>query len=234
MPDLLIIAPTDSITLPPGSSSPALEMKRAVLSDSGTDPSASLVTGVYSIPDQVDVWTVAELEARSSEFNQNPDLVVCPLTLDVPNWLQFSGKDAFLACANIYAVRQQVREWHYLVAEGNHWLPIVATARGVLFGEVITQAGQEPASYQQPLHLADAQRQPLYRLGQLLIRSLQALPGVYLLQFGLQDNEILFDRLIPFPDFPAIASVGVQSPDLYQCHWACLTHQPIRDLKIAP
>jgi hypothetical protein len=43
---------------------------------------------------------------------------------------------------------------------------------------------------------------------------------------------ILFDRLIPFPDEPAIASIGVQEPNLFTCHWLCLTHQPILDLKI--
>ncbi|WP_019499623.1 hypothetical protein [Pseudanabaena sp. PCC 6802] len=48
----------------------------------------------------------------------------------------------------------------------------------------------------------------------------------------LHPPPILFDRLIPFPDEPAIASIGVQEPNLFACHWLCLTQQPILDLKI--
>lgn len=45
---------------------------------------------------------------------------------------------------------------------------------------------------------------------------------------------ICFDRLWPFPIAPAIASVGVQQPDLFACHWRCVTGQPIREITIYP
>jgi hypothetical protein len=63
-----------------------------------------------------------------------------------------------------------------------------------------------------------------------LLRSLFATPAVYLMQFGLQEGSIYFDRLLPFPGEPAIASLGVQIPDLYTCHWHCLLGKPILDL----
>lgn len=233
MPDVLIISSSSVSTTQPLDTTPSLELKKAILGDSGIfHPSSASGTGVCSGLKQVDVWTVSELEARSQELIENPARILCPLTLDVPDWLPFPQKDVFAGCTNIQAVRQQVSGWQFSTADGNHWLPIVLTAKGVLFGEVITQVTQPVTTYQQPLHLVDAQRQPLYQLGQRLMQSLEARPGVYLLQFGLQDDEVLFDRLIPFPDWPAIASLGVQSPDLYRCHWRCLTHQPIRDLMI--
>jgi hypothetical protein len=93
-------------------------------------------------------------------------------------------------------------------------------------------AAQGMPSYAQPLHLPDRYRQPLYQLGQRLLGLVSASPAVYLLQFGFQGEEIVFDRLFPFPAAPAIASLGIQTPDLFECHWRCLTQQPIRDLRI--
>ena len=52
------------------------------------------------------------------------------------------------------------------------------------------------------------------------------------LQNLLPDKEILFDRLWPFPAAPAIASLSRQQPDLFACHWRCLTGQPITDVVI--
>jgi hypothetical protein len=46
------------------------------------------------------------------------------------------------------------------------------------------------------------------------------------------DNQIIFDRLWPFPASPAIASVKCQKPDLFACHWFCLTGKPIIELRI--
>jgi len=90
-------------------------------------------------------------------------------------------------------------------------------------------------SYYQPVHLSDRHRQPLYRLGFQLLDVLSAPPAVYLLQFAwAEEYKVCFDRLIPFPDKPAIASVGVQTPDLFECHWLCITGQPIHDLVIYP
>lgn len=135
-------------------------------------------------------------------------------------------------CADIAGLRLLVWETFGIKGGGgNLWLPIVCTARGSLFAEVIAQ--NPDGQYFQPFDFSDRQRQPLYRFGFQLLEQLQAPPAVYLLQFSLPDPpEFLFDRLIPFPDRPASASIGVQEPDLFECHWRCITHQPIRDLII--
>ncbi len=141
------------------------------------------------------------------------------------------------ACADLEGLRNRVSEQHGIPATdaGNFWLPIVWTARGPLYAEVIAQ--REDGRYEQPFHLNDRTKQPLYYLAYSLLDSLQALPSVYLIQFAFRETkspsakiEILFDRLIPFPSEPAIASIGVQEPNLFTCHWLCLTNQPILDL----
>jgi len=112
------------------------------------------------------------------------------------------------------------------------WLPVVLTAKGPLYAEVIGLA--DDGSYQQPVDLSDVWRQPLYHLAYQLLQVLSAPPTTYLLQFGLPEQDLVFDRLWPFPTTPAIASIGVQEPDLFTCHWLCLTGQPISDLTIIP
>ncbi len=77
------------------------------------------------------------------------------------------------------------------------------------------------------------QCQDLVSLRQRLLRELAATPATYLLQFGWQGQDLCFDRLWPFPTQAAIASLGVQSPDLFTCHWRCLANLPILDLQIA-
>jgi hypothetical protein len=151
------------------------------------------------------------------------------------------------ACADLVEMRDWVKQNLAISSTevGNFWLPLVLTARGMLYGEAIAQLPD--GNYQQPLHLSDALRQPLYQLGFRLLEHLAASPGVYLLQFGLNPEqqlhhvcelvtELLFDRLIPFPEVaaiaPANASVGIQEPDLFECHRRCLSHQPIHDLVI--
>lgn len=227
MPDVFII--TDVVE--PGSQvsglSIAQAMKQAILpkSDTVKGKAGSVATS------HVEVLAVNDLGSRKAELR---DQILCPLTLNLPEWLAFPGQAMFAACAEVQSLRDLVADWQYGINAGNYWLPLVVTAKGVLFGEVIAQIsrGAMPA-YHQPFHLVDAQRQSLYELGQRLLRSLSAPPGVYLLQFGLLEHRIEFDRLIPFPDLPAIASVNVQTPNLFQCHWACLTNQPIRDLWIS-
>jgi hypothetical protein len=115
-------------------------------------------------------------------------------------------------------------------SEGRYWLPIVLTARGPLYAEVIYQ--QADGSYKQPYPLTDRVKQPLFRLARCLLTHLEATPAVYLVQFALQAEIIAFDRVIPYPGEPAIASKGVQEPDLFTCHWLCLERQPIFDLVI--
>jgi formate-dependent phosphoribosylglycinamide formyltransferase (GAR transformylase) len=144
-----------------------------------------------------------------------------------------------IACTDLGKMRELVQQEFDILAvdqDGQFWLPLVVTARGTLYGEVIAQIAPDPLaidSYIQPLHLTDALRQPLYRLGKKLLALLPTSPGVYLLQFGLTPaKEIRFDRLIPFPDLPAIATIATQTPNLFECHWRCLSGLPIHDLKV--
>lgn len=173
------------------------------------------------------------------------------------------------ACANLEGRRIWAKQVHGIdaIATGNLWLPVIWTARGPLYAEVIDR--QPDGRYHQPFHLSDRVKQPLYHFAYSLLTDLSAPPAVYLIQFALQSTPgtglafvresshktqelltnakplrrhanptpnpqppILFDRLIPFPDEPAIASIGVQEPNLFICHWLCLTNQPILDLKI--
>jgi hypothetical protein len=48
----------------------------------------------------------------------------------------------------------------------------------------------------------------------------------------VQAGDVVFDRLLPFPGEPALASLGVQQPDLFAAHWQCLRGQPLLDLQI--
>ncbi|NET11238.1 MAG: hypothetical protein F6K09_17100 [Merismopedia sp. SIO2A8] len=179
---------------------------------------------------------------NNNQGNIAPDILVCPLMLQLPDTLPFSGQSVYEKCGHLDMIREQVRtQWGYEFGNGHQWLPIVLTAKGPLYGEVIgcspvmTNATQQTIpSYQQPIHLSDQWRQPVYRLGYSLLTDLGATPGVYLLQFALENDVLLFDRLWPFPYYPALASVGVQSPNLFECHWRCLTEQPILDLTIVP
>lgn len=167
--------------------------------------------------------------------------VLCPLTLNLPETLVFPGQTVFQNCQAIAALRQTVAAWGYPSGAGNYWLPIVLTVKGPLYAEVIGQvevadAATTPlksSTYIQPIHLTDSQRQPLYELGYRLLRSLQATPSVYLMQFGFNEQQLWFDRLFPFPAAPAIASLNVQQPNLFTCYWRCLTEQPLRELSIS-
>ncbi len=192
----------------------------------------------------IDVQVVAVQDLRRElvdrEGDPNKSLLILPLTLNLPDWLKFSGQSVFRACRNLETLRQQVKEWGYSVGEGNLWLPIVLTAKGPLYAESIgvssvpdTQVLETPA-YIQPVHLPDVWRQPLYALGRRLLNHLQAPPAVYLMQFSIQQEFFCFDRLLPFPAEPALASIGAQSPDLLLCHWLCITGKPIMDLIVRP
>jgi hypothetical protein len=164
-----------------------------------------------------------------AQFTDAANTIFCPLTLATPEQLGFPGQRVFRACRDI-SLRQRVEQWGYAAGTGEFWLPIVLTAKGALYAEVIALA---EGRYFQPLHLSDRWRQPLYHLGQRLLDLLVAPPAVYLLQFGFLGETVCFDRLLPFPDLPATASIGVQTPDLYECHWRCLTDQAIVDLAIS-
>lgn len=165
------------------------------------------------------------------------DIIWCPLTLNLSSKLLFPGQKTFQACKQEADLRQWVtQQLGYATGESQRLetfvLPVVYTAKGPLYGEVI--GNKEIQGYYQPVDLPDKQRQPLYHLAQQLLQFLAAPPAVYLLEFSDNQQDIVFNKLIPFPAAPAIASLGVQTPDLFTCHWLCLTGQPIFDLIITP
>ncbi|MFP4299852.1 MAG: hypothetical protein ACLFT0_18745 [Spirulinaceae cyanobacterium] len=157
--------------------------------------------------------------------------IICPLTLSLPKELAFPGREIYDACADIPRMRAWVESLDYQTGQGEYWLPVVLTAKGPLYAEVIG-CGSSPQSYQQPIDFKDEIRQPLYALAFQVLHQFQAIPSVYFLQFSVRDRSVIFDRLYPFPIDCAIASLKVQTPDLLTCHWLCLTHQPILDLVI--
>lgn len=162
-----------------------------------------------------------------------PGDILCPLTLDLPESLEFPGTAVFRACADVDCLRQLVADqFATKTGDGSLWLPIALTAKGPLYGEAIALSGDHPGQYYQPHHLSDRQRQPLYALAFRLLDRLQAPPAVYLLQFALSDDGVVFDRLWPYPAAGAIASLSAQTPDLFTAHWLCLSHQPLLDLSI--
>ncbi|XGV95865.1 MAG: hypothetical protein ACAF41_24375 [Leptolyngbya sp. BL-A-14] len=185
---------------------------------------------------RVDVVSSNDLNADDWTLNKT---LLCPLTLHLPAAIAFPAQAIYAACRNVEGLRQQLTEWQYATGTGEFWLPIVLTAKGPLYAEVIGVKAETSSSdkgagqaYAQPIHLTDTQRQPLYALGQRLLRSLKAPPAVYLMQFGWQADALCFDRLLPFPDAPALASLNVQTPHLFACHWLCLSGQPVTDLAI--
>ena len=186
---------------------------------------------------------VKTLEAEKLPLDTNPsnlddpNLIYCPLTIQLPEKFEFPARSIYQACKDIKGMRHWVEtNWGTKTSKDPNclddlWLPVVLTLKGSLYGEAICK-GEIPLSYQQPVDLPDNLRQTLYHLAHELLTSLSAPPAVYLLQFSLQGDEIIFDRLLPFPAAPAIASIGVQEPNLFACHWCCLSSQPILDLTI--
>ncbi|ACK70213.1 conserved hypothetical protein [Gloeothece citriformis PCC 7424] len=192
-------------------------------------------------PITVDVISAAGLWSYKEEANQE-NIIYCPLTIQFPHWFNFPGQKVYQACREIKERRLWVEQhlpYKTSVDDGGDsglgdlWLPIILTAKGPLYGELIEE-GEMPNFYRQPVDLTDNLRQSLYHLAYQLLESLSAPPSVYLLQFSLRGKEIVFDRLWPFPAAPAIASIGRQKPDLYTCYWLCLSGQPIFDLTIFP
>lgn len=190
----------------------------------------------------------SELNAswRLNQQTENQNSIFCPLTLNLPPNLNFEAQTVYQACRDVSKLRQRVaQQLGYSTGDGCFWLPVVNTAKGPLYGEVIGIVGQASnaklpenyswnLNYYQPCHLSDLLRQQLYRLGFGLLKLLLASPATYLVQFGFQAQEVYFDRLWPFPAAPAIASISIQLPDLFACHWYCLSHLPISELLIIP
>ncbi len=177
-------------------------------------------------PNGVRAITAAELSQIS-----DPAAIYCPLTLDIPPTLEFWGQLIGQTCLDVETLRRLATAQTGIKVSngGNKWLPIIWTARGPMYGEVIGAASGE--NYHQPVHLSDLDRQPLYQFGYQLLSYLTAPPATYLIQFSHRD-EVIFDRLFPFPATPALASISTQQPDLFTCHWRCITHQPMVDILV--
>lgn len=205
-------------------------------------PQEQVVSAPTSGSSESEIQIISSGDLTERWGPDNPALtgsVICPLTLEVPEWLLFPGQAIYQSCRDLISLRRQVKAWGYESGMGDLWLPIALTAKGPLYGEVIglrgdtsTPPADTSSRYRQPVHLPDRWRQPLYELGFRLIHALKAPPAVYLVQVGIQAGNVYFDRLIPFPAEPAIASLNRQIPDLFVCHWCCLAGKPIYDLKI--
>ena len=186
------------------------------------------------------IETVAVASLWSDQAKQQTQMggrIYCPLTIQLPQWLNFPGQAVYQACQEIAPRRQWVSEHldlplcndaHWL---GDHWLPMIVSAQGIQFAPLIRE-GMMPNVYDLlPWESTPYQRHraKLEQLAQTLIQALNAPPAVYLLQFSLSQT-ILFDRLWPFPAAPAIATMGHEQLDLFAYHWRCLNHLPIPTL----
>ncbi len=184
---------------------------------------------------EIEVTSVATLnklpQDSSSSFVEE---IICPLTISLPDHYQFPAQQVYKACENIQGRRSWVsRKLNYGTGDsqdkgwlGDMWLPIVLTVEDAKYGDVIGEGGI-PNFYQQPIDLPKLQINSLHHLAKELLKSIQALPAVYLLQFGIKRGKIIFDRLWPFPAAPAIASINNQGPNLFTRHWLCLTGKKI-------
>ncbi|MEI6379606.1 MAG: hypothetical protein WCO81_01770 [Cyanobacteriota bacterium ELA615] len=186
----------------------------------------------------VEIVATASLWSNPQHFKNRQDALICPLTIQLPEWFNFPNQKLYQDCRQVEQLRHWVKEKLGYTTNntsyqtlGDLWLPVVLTSKGPIYAEVIRE-GEIPNFYQQPMDLDDKIRQPLYSLAHRLLEYLKAPPSVYLLQFSLLGKEVIFDRLWPFPAAAAIASIKVQNPNLYDCHWSCLNNQPVLDLFI--
>lgn len=197
----------------------------AVIITSSNDLGQTMRSAIQSI-DPATACIVTESVGKVTS-----DSLLCPLTLDISPDLEFWGQDIFNACRETVKMQQWITaETGLSTGVGTYWLPIVNTRQGMFYAAVISQTGDR---FQQPFHLQEQQRQSLYQLTAKLLEQLQAPPAVYLLAFGLVAGELVFDRLLPFPAAPALATIHIQQPNLFACHWRCLTNRPVLELLIA-
>ena len=223
----------------------------AEVSDRGKLISASPVTQKMvealqrSIEEHSGASTAIEIISAATLWSKNwrnnyQDLdstaIYCPLTIQLPEYFDFPQKDIYSACKDLNSRRRWVEKklgFKTSVGDswlGHLWLPIVVTDKPI-FAEVIGE-GSMPNSYEHPITIPHHQLKPLHGLADKLLDSLSAPPACYLLQFSLYDGEIVFDRLWPFPAAPALITLKTQQPNLFTCHWKCLTQQPIAEKDI--
>lgn len=195
--------------------------------------SCSSPSTVIEIASAGNLWSkYSKLELQSSS------IIYCPLTIQLPEYFDFPAKKIYSACKDLVGRRRWVEQhlgFKTSVGDswlGHLWLPIVLTEDGAIYAEIIGE-GAMPNSYEQPVTIPRRQLKSLHSLAEQLLDSLNASPAVYLLQFSLYNGEIVFDRLWPFPAAPALITLKTQQPNLFSCHWACLTGKPIVDIKIS-
>ncbi len=222
----------------------ALIIINAEVNEEGKIISASPVTermvialkrGIYAnAPDAiVETVSVGSFSAKYHRItHKESKTIYCPLTIQLPDYCNFPGKEIYTTCKDLHRRRHWVeKNLGYKTSFGdswlgNLWLPMLLTDQGLSFADLIGE-GAIPNYYEQPIDFPAKKRQSLYRLGANLLEHLSATPAVYLLQFSLQEQEIIFDRLWPFPAAPALASFRNQRADLFEQHWRCLTGKEI-------
>lgn len=197
----------------------------------------ALRTAIASQSPDTIVETVAVASLWSDQAQQQTQMggrVYCPLTIQLPRWLNFPGQAIYQACQEIQHRRQWVSERLQLPLckdaqwLGDHWLPVIVHPRGMEFGPLIYE-GMMPNAYgliSWELPPYERYQKPLTQLAQALMEQLQAPPAVYLLQFSVAQG-LMFDRLWPFPAAPAIATITEPQPNLFTYHWCCLNDLPL-------
>ncbi|WP_019508690.1 hypothetical protein [Pleurocapsa sp. PCC 7319] len=194
----------------------------------------SAVSTVVEIISAASLWS---RHSRTNKIDKDSEAIYCPLTIQLPEYFDFPYKKIYSACKDLHSRRRWVEKnlgFKTSVGDswlGHLWLPIIMTDKPI-YAEVIGE-GAMPNSYEQPISIPNRQRKSLHRLAAQLLDSLDAPPSTYLLQFSLYNGEIVFDRLWPFPAAPALITLKTQQPDLFTCHWHCLTGQPILDISIS-
>ena len=188
----------------------------------------------------VEIISAATLWSKSSRIiikDRSTDTIYCPLTIQLPDYFDFPQRQIFSACKDINSRRRWVEKqlgFKTSVGDswlGHLWLPIIMADKP-LFGEVIGE-GSMPNSYEHPVTIPKRQQKSLHNLAEQLLDSLSAPPATYLLQFSLYNGEIVFDRLWPFPAAPALITLKTQQPDLFTCHWRCMTNQAVSKISIS-
>lgn len=222
----------------------ALIIINAEVNEEGKIISASPVTermvialkrGIHANSPNAKIETISagSFSSKSQRINyKESNITYCPLTIQLPDYCNFPGKEIYAACKDLHRRRHWVENnlgYKTSIGDswlGNLWLPILLTKQGLLFAEIISE-GAIPNYYEQSINFPSKKRQSLYRLASNLLEHLSATPAVYLLQFSFHNQEIIFDRLWPFPAAPALASFRNQKADLFDHHWRCLTGKAI-------
>ena len=189
---------------------------------------------------EIEIVSAATLWSKNRttlKKDRNAETIYCPLTIQLPDYFDFPQRKIYSACKDINSRRRWVEKnlgFKTSVGDswlGHLWLPIIMTNKP-LFCEVIGE-GPMPNSYEHPVSIPKRQKKSLHELAAQLLNSLSAPPATYLLQFSLYNGEIVFDRLWPFPAAPALITLKTQQPDLFTCHWRCMTDRKIPKISIS-